>query len=242
MLNYEVPPELLAPLTPRGVQLDHFAGRTYVSVVGFLFVHTKVLGIPIPWHRHFEELNLRFYVRRDVEGETRRGVVFVKELVPRWAIAQVARWTYNEPYQSAAMRHSLTALPDPRINSASTPLLSAPQERSVRYEWRVGGRWHALQLDCGDEFQELQPGSQAEFITEHYWGYCRQRDGGTVEYQVEHPPWQVAAAREARLDADVAALYGPQFAAYLAGPPDSALLAVGSEIAVRSPRRIVAAS
>lgn len=90
MLNYEVPPELLAPLTPRGVQLDHFAGRTYVSVVGFLFVHTKVLGIPIPWHRHFEELNLRFYVRRDVEGETRRGVVFVKELVPRWAIAQVA--------------------------------------------------------------------------------------------------------------------------------------------------------
>ena len=194
MLNYEVPASLLEPLVPRGVVLDQYAGRTYVSIVGFLFVRTKVLGIPIPWHRHFEELNLRFYVRREIDGEIRRGVVFVKELVPRWAIARVARWAYNEPYQAVPMRHSLTALPDPRTASASVPLPSAPRDRSVSYEWHVNGRWHRLQLHCGDEFQELETGSQSEFITEHYWGYCSQRDGGTVEYQVEHPPWRVATA------------------------------------------------
>ncbi len=37
MFNYEVPPELLAPLVPRGTELDSWQGKVYVSLVGFLF-------------------------------------------------------------------------------------------------------------------------------------------------------------------------------------------------------------
>ncbi|MFO0871557.1 MAG: DUF2071 domain-containing protein [Pirellulales bacterium] len=239
MANYEVPPALLAPYVPRGVELDDWRGKYYLSVVGFLFVQTRVGGIPVPGHRHFEELNLRFYVRRDVGNERRRGVVFIKELVPRRAIAWVARWIYNEPYTALPMRHELRGLPDPRTTPAGAPLNSPPQSRSVAYEWQLAGRWQALRLTAGTDLAPLVPGSEAEFITEHYWGYCRQRDGGTVEYQVEHVPWRVAHASSACLEADVASLYGPSFVEYLGGEPASAMLAEGSPIAVRRPRRLV---
>ena len=76
MLNYEVPPEALAPLVPAGTELDSWQGKTFVSVVGFLFLDTRVLGIAIPGHRDFEEVNLRFYVRRKAAGRlaARRGL------------------------------------------------------------------------------------------------------------------------------------------------------------------------
>src|SRR6185503_10439864 len=96
MLNYEVDPSVLHPLVPRGTELDTWHGRTYASVVGFLFLDTRVLGLAIPFHRDFEEVNLRFYVRRREAEAWRRGVVFIKEIVPRWAIATVARVAYNE--------------------------------------------------------------------------------------------------------------------------------------------------
>src|SRR6476620_1797845 len=106
MLNYHVDPGVLHPLVPRGTELDTFAGQTFVSLVGFLFANTRVLGMPIPAHRTFEEVNLRFYVRRRVGSETRRAVTFIKELVPRPLIAKLARLAYNEPYRSAPMRHT----------------------------------------------------------------------------------------------------------------------------------------
>ncbi|MFO0902816.1 MAG: DUF2071 domain-containing protein [Pirellulales bacterium] len=240
MLNFELDPALLRPLVPRGVELDFFNGRCYASVVGFLFVHTRVLGVPIPLHRHFEELNLRFYVRRETAGEVRRGVVFVREIVPRKAIALVARWTYNEPYLALPMRHQLTGLPDPRITSADVSPTAMAADRRVEYGWQVDGRWNQLALSQLDEFQPLSPGSEAEFITEHYWGYCRQRDGRTVEYQVEHPPWKVAQASAWDLQIDAEKLYGRDFAAPLAQTPRSAFLAVGSPIAVRKPTRLPA--
>ena len=238
MLNFEVDPDLLRPLVPRGVELDSFDGRFYASVVGFLFVHTRVLGVPVPWHRHFEELNLRFYVRREVDGEVRRGVVFVRELVPRTAIALVARWTYNEPYLALPMRHRLTGLPDPRHADADSPLASPAADRGVEYGWQVASHWNHLSASQLDEFRPLVPGEEAEFITEHYWGYCRQRNGGTVEYRVEHPPWNVARAASWDLDLDAEKLYGKSFVEPLAQPPRSAFVAVGSPIAVRKPQRI----
>ncbi|HEX7980960.1 MAG TPA: DUF2071 domain-containing protein, partial [Gemmatimonadaceae bacterium] len=98
MLNYEVPPEVLAPYVPRGTSLDLWQGHALVSVVGFRFIETRVIGVPIPFHRHFDEVNLRFYVRRELPGgEARRGVVFIRELVPKPMIAWVARALYNEP-------------------------------------------------------------------------------------------------------------------------------------------------
>ena len=84
----------------------------------------------------------------------------------------------------------------------------------------------------------LTPGSLEEFIAEHYWGYCAQRDGGTIEYRVEHPPWRVWRAREARLSPGAEAFYPPEFSATLSRPPDTAFLAEGSAVTVHRPVRV----
>lgn len=225
MLNYEVPPEVLAPLVPAGTELDSWQGKTFASMVGFLFLDTRVRGIAIPGHRDFEEVNLRFYVRRKAEDGWRRGVVFVKEIVPRFAIASTARLLYGEKYVSLPMRHAITG--DPTRGGLY-----------VTYGWRVQGRWNGIGAVVGGTPEEAAPGSEEEFITEHYWGYSSLRGGGCVEYQVEHPRWRVWKLLRPVLDCDVAALYGRQFAAPLAGEPSSAFLADGSEVAVYPGRRV----
>lgn len=221
MLNYVVDPALLASRVPRGCELDFFGGRTFVSVVGFLFLDTRVLGVPIPFHRDFEEVNLRFYVRhRAADGTWRRGVVFVKELVPRWAIAFVARTVYGENYRALPMRHRLA-------------------DGELAYHWKRDGRWEGMSARFAGEPALMPPEAEENFIAEHYWGYARQRDGRTVEYQVEHPPWKVWRATSATFDADVAGLYGPEFVATLAGEPSTTFIAEGSEIIVRRGRILV---
>jgi len=218
MLNYEIEPSALAPFVPAGTELDSWNGKTFVSVVGFLFQRTRVFGISIPFHRDFAEVNLRFYVRRKAADGWRRGVVFIKEIVPRTAIALVARKLYNEPYIALSMAH--------RIEHAGDLL------RSAEYFWRFAGEEHSLRIAAHGEAQPLQHGSEAEFITEHYWGYNRQRDGSTLEYRVEHPRWRVYESSEARLDCDVAALYGAAFHDCLNCNPSSAFIAEGSVVRV----------
>jgi hypothetical protein len=227
MLNYEVDPAILAPLVPRGVDLDTWNGRNFVSVVGFLFLNTRVLGAPIPFHRNFEEINLRFYVRRRGPEGWRRGVVFVKEIAPRWAIAKVARVVYNENYVTRRMSH--------RIDLSEGAI--APNG-SVEYSWRDGGSWHRVHAKTAGEAQPLVAGSEEEFITEHYWGYAAQRDGGSVEYQVEHPRWRVWQISEAGFECDVKRVYGHQFVECLNAKPSSAFVADGSEIVLRKGVRL----
>jgi len=228
MLNYRVSSELLEPLVPRGTELDRWNGDLYVSVVGFLFRDTRVLGVPVPWHRTFEEVNLRFYVRRREGNELRRGVVFVREIVPRTAIATVARIVYNEPYVALPMRHEWRDRPGNR------------EPGLVSYGWRSGGAWCHVEVDAVGSSRELDTGSHEEFITEHYWGYTRQRDGGTIEYQVEHPRWRVWNAGAASVGGDLTTLYGRELARVVRGTPASAFLADGSAVVVRAPRRITA--
>lgn len=223
MLNWEVDPAILHPYVPRGTELDAWQGRTFVSCVGFMFSETRVMGIPVPFHTVFEEVNLRFYVGREGPEGWRRGVCFVREIVPRWAVAALARAVYNERYVALPMRHQVA------LGEAGG---------SVEYGWRLGGKWCSVGARVSGAPKPLVAGSEEEFITEHYWGYAAQRDGGTVEYKVEHPSWRVWTADDARLDADVAALYGAEFAAPLATPPSSAFVADGSPIIVRRPKRI----
>jgi uncharacterized protein YqjF (DUF2071 family) len=218
MLNYEVAPAVLAPFVPASTELDRWQERTLISMVGFLFLNTRVRGVAIPGHRNFEEVNLRFYVRREAEDGWRRGVVFIKELVPRSAIALVARKLYHEPYLALPMAH--------RIQT------DAGEVRSAEYSWIFRKRQHRLGLTTSGAAEALIPGSEAEFITEHYWGYNAQPDGSTLEYRVEHPCWRVQAARESRFECDVAGLYGEAFAASLDRPPVSAFLAEGSAVTV----------
>lgn len=224
MVNIEVDPKLLEPLVPRGTELDTWEGRHYVSVVGFRFLRTRVLGIAVPFHTNFDELNLRFYVRRTVDGEVRRGVVFVREVVPKWAIAAVARWVYGENYISLPMKS------DVRLDGGAG---------YAEYSWRLRGEWGRLRASCNGPSQPLVPASEAEFITEHYWGYARQRDGSTVEYQVEHPPWRVWIATDHTFSADTRSLYGEAFGNALAVPATSVFIAEGSPIVVRRGVRLI---
>jgi uncharacterized protein YqjF (DUF2071 family) len=225
MLNYRVDSDLLAPYVPRGTELDAHGGATWLSLVGFLFADTRLLGLRVPYHVTFEELNLRFYVRRTLGDEVRRGVVFIKELVPRQAIALVARLVYNEPYVSRRMGHHVVKRP-------KEPLY-------VSYSWeKRGGGWGHLTVETSGNPESLVTGSAEEFITEHYWGYTRQRDGGTIEYRVEHPSWRVWQTRRATVTGDLEQLYGRTFAEILSRPPDSAFLADGSAVVVYRPTRI----
>jgi uncharacterized protein YqjF (DUF2071 family) len=228
MLNYPVDPAALRARVPAGTEIDFWNGQTYLSVVGFQFRDTRVFGLPIPWHRNFPEVNLRFYVRHRAADGWRRGVVFIKEIVPRWMVSWVARTLYNESYVTLPMREEIRP-----------PMGAAPGV--VGYEWCQNGRWLGAHAEIAGEPQPLTAGSEAEFITEHYWGYVRQRDGSTVEYQVEHPAWRVWPARSARLNGDVADFYGGDFAAFRREPPASAFVAEGSPIVVRRGRVLGAA-
>lgn len=222
MLNYVVDPELLLPLVPSGTELDFHNDQAYLSLVGFMFYETKLMGIPVPFHQDFEEVNLRFYVRRKIGQETRRGVVFIREFVPKPAIAAIARKAYNEKYFSLPMRSHIE-------NEKGT----LKPDGIVEYGWKVNKLWHTMTARTTGNAQPIEDGSHEEFITEHYWGYVTQRDGGTVEYRVEHPRWQVWQAREAALDCDVADVYGKEFVTTLGSSPESAFVAEGSPVIVR---------
>ncbi|HEX4638135.1 MAG TPA: DUF2071 domain-containing protein [Chthoniobacterales bacterium] len=216
MLNYIVDPKTVAPLVPPGTEIDFENGETFLSVVGFLFLDTRLLGLPIPLHRDFEEVNLRFYVRKKSADMWRRGVVFVRELVPRRAIATVARVFYGENYVALPMKHEIEHV-DSKI--------------SVEYSWRRGRKWESLKMSASGEPKIIPAGSHAEFITEHYWGYTCFR-GGCSEYRVEHPRWKVWNAERFEFAADVATLYGEQFVEPLSAQPRSAFIADGSPIQV----------
>ncbi|MAT71265.1 MAG: hypothetical protein CMJ58_17275 [Planctomycetaceae bacterium] len=227
MLNYEIAPEIVAPFVPAGTEIDFHEDRTYASIVAFRFLNTRVLGLPVPGHMDFDEVNLRLYVRRRAAEGWRRGVVFVRELVPRRAIAWVARTLYNENYWYAPMRHAIT----PREQAAAPP-------KSLEFSWRWADAESRVTMRPAAALRPLAPGSLDQFIAEHYWGYSRQRDGGTKEYQVAHPSWQSAPAEDFTFDANVAELYGEAFVKPLSQPPASAFYADGSAVRVYAGERI----
>jgi uncharacterized protein YqjF (DUF2071 family) len=224
MLNFRVDPQVLVPHVPRGTRLDTWRGETWLSLVGFRFLETRVLGLPIPAHRNFLEINLRFYVRPT--GDDRRAVVFLKEIVPRRAIAVVARAWYNEPYVTRSMR-------------AEGPTGPSESPGEVAYAWRHRGRWNRFGVTAVGAPTPIGDGTDEEFIAEHYWGYTRQRNGSTVEYQVEHPRWSVWAVRDVQFDVDVEAEYGAAIAAALRDRPATALLADGSPVRVGRPKLLL---
>ena len=226
MLNYRVPPELLAPYVPPGTTLDLFQGAAYASVVGLLFRNTRVMGVPIPFHRHFEEVNLRIYVQRETSNEVRHGVTFIRELVARRAVALAARLSYNEPYRRLPMRYHFG-----KIDPDGRPL-------SVEYAWRLNGEWSGLRCAPDGNSIVAQPGSEEDFITNHYWGYTKRRDGGTTEYEVRHPPWRVWSATQPMLVGGLSAVYGDAFARALDGPPHSAFFTTGSRVTVHTPTKL----
>jgi uncharacterized protein len=240
-VNYRISPDILRPYCPAHVELDEWNGEHYVSLVGFLFDQTRVRGVAVPFHTSFPEVNLRFYVRYKSPADTadagsdggqwRRGVVFVKEIVPRWAITFVANTLYGEHYTTHPMRHSFQ---------------KDDHTLRVRYEWqhqkndrKNGGRdheWDHLSACAEATTVAIESGSEEEFITEHYWGYTRLTPHKTSAYQVLHPRWNVHRVLDVQRDCsvrcDVRSLYGAAFAEALSAEPSSVFVADGSEVAV----------
>jgi uncharacterized protein YqjF (DUF2071 family) len=224
MAQYAVDPATLAPWLPPGLELDFYKGRCYVSLVGFLFDQVRVKGLRIPFHTRFEEVNLRFYVRRiEPDGTQKRGVVFIREFVPKTAITIIANTLYEEPYATLPTRYSIE---------------TTAHALNVRYDWRYKKAWHSLAVEADPTPHAIAVDSEEEFITEHYWGYTKRKDGSTSAYEVKHPRWKVYPIKRYAIAADFAALYGPAFTLLNQQKPASVLLAEGSGVSVHSGVRL----
>ena len=224
MANYQVDPDVLKPFLPFGTVLDYYSNACYVSLVGFMFLDSRLGGIPIPFHQSFEEVNLRFYVCSDYNGETKRGVVFIKELVPVPLVAFVADAFYREHYHSCPMWHEF------KFDSDA---------QSIEYKWHKK-KWHTLKIVSDTIPKPLTDGSAASFFTEHYLGCTKINDHLTFEYDVAHDPWQVYDTKEFTIDVDFETCYGRHFSFLNQVNPQSVFLAEGSEIVLQKGRKIKA--
>jgi uncharacterized protein YqjF (DUF2071 family) len=222
MANYAVDKSLLTKYLPHKTEIDTWNGICYVSLVGFMFQNTRLKGMKIPFHSEFEEINLRFYVTYNDNGERKRGVVFIKEIVPKPALTFVANAVYKENYQTMPTQHSWETSAD---------------SLTVEYRWQKA-RWHSLKVVADRNATPIQPGSEEEFITEHYWGYTKIKGTSTSEYRVEHPRWEVYPTKEYLINVDFASVYGAEFDFLRRGKPVSVFLAEGSEITVGSGGKI----
>lgn len=217
MANYAVDPLILKSYVPAGTELDYWNDTCYVSLVGFLFSNVRIKGIAVPFHRAFPEVNLRFYVRRMENGQWKRGVVFISEIVPKRAITYIANSIYKEHYHTMPMKH-----------------YSIYDEQALRvgYSWKKKGSWNRIEVTAAPEPVQLTSGSEAEFITEHFWGYAKGKNNSTVEYQVAHPRWELYNINMYQIGCDFSIVYGNEFSFLNECEPVSVHLAEGSPIQV----------
>ena len=215
--NYAIDKNLLIPYLPAGTELDLWNDSCYVSLIGFLFKNTKLLGFSIPFHANFEEVNLRFYVKYNDNGVVKRGVVFIKEIVPKFALSIVANAIYNENYEAMPMSHSIK---------------ENEEDRYVEYRWGNNNQWKSFSITANKALSEIQPGSETEFITGHYWGYARYSTEKTNEYEVKHPKWAQYKVKSFNIGVDFGLVYGEDFSFLTQQQPVSVMLAEGSDISV----------
>lgn len=223
MFNYEINPEILENYIPKGTELDLWNGKCYLSLIGFMFENVKVLGIKVPFHVNFEEVNLRFYVKRYENNKWKRGVVFIKEIVPKHAITIVANTIYNEHYQTLKMRNSRTE------NETS---------KTFQYEWLKDSKWNSISMTTEKTAIPIELNSEAEFITEHYFGYTNYNKTKSIEYAVSHPRWEQLKVMESAIDVDFESVYGKDFKFLKDLKPTSEFLALGSKISIEGKKTI----
>ncbi len=219
IINYEINPEILKPYLPKGIELDFYKGKCLVSLVGFMFLNTKLLGISVPFHKNFEEVNLRFYVKKLENGIWKRGVVFIKEIVPKKALSLVANTFYNENYCTLSMTHSI---------------IESDNELSVSYSWQTS-KLNTITLKAENIQGEMVEGSDFEFITEHYFGFTK-TNNQTSEYEVKHPKWNFYEVKNFEIQVDFKENYGTDFTFLNNAKLISVMLAEGSEIEVHTKR------
>ena len=217
MANYSVPDSLLIPYLPKGLELDKFAGQSFVSLVAFEFLNTRVKGFSIPFHQNFIEVNLRFYVKRIINGETRRGVVFISEIVPKFMIAFVANKLYGERYSVSSMSYSIKRYKD---------------NIDLQYNWNSNHIINEIKLKAEAKRLNIPVDSKEEFIAEHYWGYSKGFHSNTMEYQVAHPRWEMAKVLDFKIECNFEINYGKEFAFLNKAKPDSVFYFFGDVVTV----------
>ncbi|MEO5911995.1 MAG: DUF2071 domain-containing protein [Pelobium sp.] len=222
MANYIVDPAILAKYLPPHTELDIYNGDCYVSLIGFMFLNTRIKGFKIPFHINFEEVNLRFYVRYKEDEEWRRGAVFISEVVSKPMISLVANTLFNEHYETLKTKHNWL------INKESL---------EISYQWKKKN-WYSLAVEANAISKPMQAGSQEEFIAEHYWGYTKAGKNKSLEYAVEHPKWEIYEVKNYKIDADFEDLYGSDFKFLNQENPNSIFLVEGSEVLIRDGRKI----
>ncbi len=213
--NFICDQQILTKYLPAETELDTFRGEHLVSLVAFQFLKTRVLGIQFPFHTNFVEVNLRFYVKHMENGEWKRGVVFIKEIVPRFMITFIANSLYNENY--------ITLPTSVEINKDLNIF-------SLKYKW---GKDNFFYAEASEQKNELEVNSLEEFITEHYKGFAKKNATTTVQYVVEHPRWFIYPISKYELQCNFGKLYGTDFNFLHKCKPHSVLLAEGSDILVR---------
>ena len=229
--NYQIEPSLLLPYLPFGTELDLWKGKCYVSLISFMFKEVKLLGIKIPFHINFEEVNLRFYVKRydteeDRKNDTyKRGVVFIKEIVPKPAITFVANTIYGENYETMKMSHKWIENSD---------------HREIEYTWQKNKneKLNSMYFKTAKNSSKIEEGSETEFITEHYWGYAKQNDKKTNEYEVTHPKWKVYEVLKCEIRTDFGEIYGEEFSFLNNQKPASVMVAEGLKITIEPKNKI----
>lgn len=222
IINYEIDPEILIKYLPKGTELDFYKGKCYVSLVGFMFLNTKLLGLPIPFHRNFEEVNLRFYVKKKEGNEWKRGVVFIKEIVPKPALSFVANSIYRENYQTMRMKNHIQ---------------HSKNDFMIKYSWKDKS-WHSIEITADKKALPMENDSEFEFITEHYYGFTK-RSNKTSEYEVCHPKWDWYKVKNHQLEICFNKIYGNDFECLNHQEPLSVMLAEGSKIIVKTKKYLV---
>ncbi|MEM6686756.1 MAG: DUF2071 domain-containing protein [Bacteroidota bacterium] len=216
-INYTIEPELLAEYVPKGTELDSYNGKCFVSVIGFIFKDTKVLGCKMPGLHTFEEVNLRFYVKREDNGIVKRAAVFIQEMVPKRLLSFVANTVYHEHYVTRPMSHVWDI---------------TPKKLNISYSWKLNRTAQFIAVKAANEPKSFPDNSEIEFISEHYYGYTKYNDRKTFEFEVTHPRWQYYDVDSYEFDLDFELNYGKKFAHLTQQTPDSVFLMEGSAITV----------
>lgn len=217
MANYEIAPEILDPFLPKGVHLDLFDGKCYVSLVGFMFKKTKIFNIPIPFFGTFEEVNLRFYVYRKIGNEIRRGVVFIDETVPFPIVAWMANKLYKEHYTVVPTKHQID---------------NEGIHQKIKFEWKANKKWNSIYVENSKDSKKITDGSFEQFIYEHYYGYTKIDADKTEEYKLQHPSWNTHKVLDYKIDCDFEAMYGKAFSVLNTKKPEAVFIAKGSSVKV----------
>ncbi len=223
LINYVIDPKKIEKYVPKGTELDLWEGKCYISLIGFMFEEVKVLGIKVPYHVNFEEVNLRFYVKRFENGQWKRGVVFIKEIVPKKAISIVANTLYNEHYSTLPMKHSRT---------------EDETSKFFKYEWKKEEKWNFISMKTNNVLLPIEVNSEVEFITEHYFGYTKFNENKTIEYEVTHPRWHQLEVLDCEIKVDFKSIYGSDFSFLQDLTPTSTFFAKGSAITIEGKKII----